>query len=69
MIHPKQIAIVEDAFRPKQAEIEWARRVIAMYESSASDGIGAFRLDGDFVHVAVVRRAEAVIDLAVEGNA
>jgi (S)-citramalyl-CoA lyase len=45
-IHPRQVAPVNAAFAPSDAEVDWARRVI---EASAH-GAGAFTIDGRMVH-------------------
>ncbi|MFY1662933.1 HpcH/HpaI aldolase/citrate lyase family protein [Pseudomonas sp. Pseu.R1] len=57
-IHPKQVAVVHTALRPSEAELDWAQRVI-----SASDGRGAFRLDGAMVDAPVIARAHRLLAL------
>jgi len=54
VVHPDQIAPVNEAFTPSEAELERARRILA-----ADDG--ASRLDGDMVDVATKRLAAAVL--------
>jgi citrate lyase subunit beta/citryl-CoA lyase len=56
-IHPKQVAIVRDAFRPPAEEIEWARRVIAAAEGAR----GAVQVDGRMVDEPVVLKAKATL--------
>lgn len=53
-IHPKQIAPVRAAFAPSEAELDWARRVLA-------SGDGAATLDGAMVDEPVRLRARAVL--------
>ncbi|WP_420042513.1 HpcH/HpaI aldolase/citrate lyase family protein [Bordetella genomosp. 13] len=62
-IHPSQIAVVHDACKPAQAEVEWARRVVQAYRDNAA---GAFRLDGKMVDAPVVARARQVLERAGE---
>lgn len=57
-IHPHQIAPVHRGFGPTDAEIGWARRVIAADESA--DG-RAVALDGQMVDRPVVDRARAIL--------
>lgn len=57
VIHPSQVAIVREAYRPTDDELEWARRVV----SGAAETGGVFRLDGRMVDGPVVRHAERVL--------
>lgn len=54
-IHPSQVQIVADAFRPTSEEREWARRVIATGES------GAAQVDGVMVDRPVLLRAQTIL--------
>jgi len=56
-IHPKQVAAIHAALAPGDAEIEWARRVLAV----AAEGAGAVQLDGKMVDRPVVLRAQAIL--------
>lgn len=60
-IHPKQIAMVNECFRPSEAEIAWARRVL---DAVAAAGKGAVALDGQMVDRPVIARAEAIVNAA-----
>jgi citrate lyase subunit beta / citryl-CoA lyase len=55
-IHPKQVAIVNDALGPSPAQREWAQRVI---DASRVNGASAFRLDGEMIDGPVLKRARA----------
>lgn len=59
-IHPGQIRIVADAYRPTEAEIAWALRVRAAMDG-APGGSGAVSVDGAMVDAPVLRRAQAVL--------
>lgn len=52
-IHPRQVAWVHDAMRPADAEIDWARRVVAASKASS----GAVQVDGRMVDKPVLQRA------------
>jgi citrate lyase subunit beta / citryl-CoA lyase len=56
-IHPSQVSIVHDAYRPSADRLAWARDVLA--EAERQPGVFAFR--GEMVDAPVLRQAEAVI--------
>lgn len=56
-IHPRQVNVIEQACQPSAAEIEWARRVLAVVAQSG----GAVQLDGKMVDRPVVLKAEAIL--------
>lgn len=60
-IHPKQVPIVHGCFRPTEAEIEWARRVV---DANALAQGGAATVDGKMIDRPVVQRAESILALA-----
>jgi len=58
-IHPCQLAMIHQAFTPSQAEVEWARDVLAAFDSV---GGGAARLSsGEFIDLPVAERARRVL--------
>ncbi len=64
-IHPRQLPVIETAFRPDDAEVEHARSVIAAVEAARTLGDGtAVLADGSFLDVAMVERARRVLSLA-----
>jgi citrate lyase subunit beta/citryl-CoA lyase len=56
-IHPTQVAIVREAFRPTTDEIRWAREVIA----AAANGPAVFRFRGRMVDAPVLAHAAEVL--------
>ena len=64
-IHPAQIEVINQAYSPSEAEVEHAKRVIAAFETAAQQGRGSTSLDGKVVDVPVVKRAQALLDLAM----
>ena len=58
-IHPSQVAWVRDAFMPSEAEIAWARRVVAAEGSG-----GAANVDGTMIDAPVVARARRILSEA-----
>ena len=61
VIHPSQIAILNEEFRPGAAEIEHARRVVAAYDKALAEGVGAVTVDGKMIDVPVVERAKLLL--------
>jgi citrate lyase subunit beta/citryl-CoA lyase len=59
-IHPKQVAAVNAAFAPSEAQLDWARRVL----EAAKSANGAFRLDGQMVDAPVIARARSLLEAA-----
>ncbi len=60
-IHPKQAAVVREAFAPGEADLTWARSVLA--EAGTQDGAdsaASVLADGSFVDPAIVRQAERI---------
>ncbi len=58
-IHPKQIAITNDAFRPSDEEVVWARAVLAELASRPADAVFAHR--GELVDRPVIERARQIV--------
>jgi citrate lyase subunit beta/citryl-CoA lyase len=63
-IHPRQVALANAAFQPDEAEIAHARRVVAVAQSAAGRGTGAFLVDGRMIDRPFLKRAEAVVAAA-----
>lgn len=57
-IHPQQVAVVNDGFRPTAAEVDWAQRVIA---ADATAKGAAVAVDGKMVDRPVMLRARAIL--------
>lgn len=65
-IHPEQIGVINQAFSPSNAEVEYARRVVCAFEEAESRGTAATSLDGKVVDVPVVERARGLLAMAEE---
>jgi citrate lyase subunit beta/citryl-CoA lyase len=56
-IHPDQVAVIHEVFTPTAQEVDWARRVVATFDSNP--GAGVLTLDGkmlDRPHLVLARR-------------
>ena len=65
LIHPAQIEVVERGFRPTDAEVEYARRVVEAFEAAEAEGAGAVAVDGQMVDLPVVERARRVMQACI----
>lgn len=59
-IHPTQVAVIRDGYRPTDEQVDWARRVL----DTARDERGVFQFEGIMVDAPVLRRAERIVGLA-----
>ena len=64
VIHPSQVAPVQQAFSPNAAAVEQAIRIVRAYQEHIARGIGAFSLDGKMVDLPVVKAAERLLSRA-----
>jgi len=62
VIHPSQIAILNEEFRPSAAEADHAQRVIAAYDKALAEGVGAVTVDGKMIDVPIVERAKLLLE-------
>lgn len=56
-IHPSQVAVIRDAYRPDPATLAWARAVLAAAETEG----GVFRFQGRMIDEPVLRHARAAL--------
>ena len=60
-IHPSQVAIANEVFRPTDAEIRHARKVVAAAAEADAQGLGAYVVDGQMIDIPFVLRARAIV--------
>ena len=58
-IHPAQVAVINSAFMPSKAEIEWARRIVELFDRNP--GIGVLSLDGKMVDAPHLKQAKRLL--------
>jgi malyl-CoA/(S)-citramalyl-CoA lyase len=61
-IHPSQLEIANEVFSPTAREVGWAREILAKIEAASVGGDGAFGHDGVLIDLAVLKRAQAILD-------
>ncbi len=59
LIHPSQIAACQAAFSPSDAEIKWAKAVVAAFEGSDA---GVIQIDGEMVERMHLEQALAMLE-------
>ncbi|WP_379544633.1 HpcH/HpaI aldolase/citrate lyase family protein [Psychrobacter sp. R86515] len=57
-IHPKQVAVVQQALKPTDKALSFARRVVEEYESSEQ---AVFEIDGEMVDAPVIERSRQLL--------
>ncbi len=60
-IHPSQIDLANQIFRPGDAEIERAKGILRAMEEAQRDGRGAVSYEGKMIDLASLRQAETVV--------
>ncbi len=64
IIHPNQVAPVQEAFTPSDEAIAYALRVQQAFEEHQKAGKGAFALDGKMIDAPIMKSAQRVLALA-----
>ncbi len=67
-IHPGQIRIVHENFAPSIKEIERAKKISLALEKAKKKGSGVIALGTKMIDLPVVKRAERVLNLAIQNN-
>jgi citrate lyase beta subunit len=63
-IHPKQLEIICDVFRPTAREVAAARSQLSAFDAAEKAGQARVQVDGKFVDYPVAERARRLIDTA-----
>jgi citrate lyase subunit beta/citryl-CoA lyase len=58
-VHPRQVAVVNAAFLPSDADVEWAKRVLLAIDGA----FGAVAVDGKLIDKPVVDRARRLVEI------
>lgn len=64
-IHPSQVAVVREAYRPSEDKLDWARRVLA----AAKTERGVFAFEGQMVDSPVLKHAAMLLRRVGEASA
>ena len=63
-IHPTQVDVMHTVFSPSEAEVAYARGLLAAFREGEARGVGAVKYEGMMVDYANVRLAERTLSLA-----
>jgi citrate lyase subunit beta/citryl-CoA lyase len=69
LIHPEQVAVANEVFAPPEAEVAFARKIIAAFAQPESKGKGVITVEGrmvELLHAEMARRTVAVAE-AIQG--
>lgn len=58
-IHPTQVSVIREAYKPTDEQVRWARAVLGL----AARERGVFQFEGAMVDAPVLRRAERIVQL------
>jgi len=65
LVNPRQIEVIHEVFAPKQAEVDYALRVVDAIKRAREMGTGVISLEGRMVDAPVVKRAVRVLKTAM----
>lgn len=63
-IHPSQVPLANAVFRPTDAEIAAALRVVEAARGAEASGVGAFLVDGRMIDLPFIERARTILSAA-----
>jgi citrate lyase subunit beta/citryl-CoA lyase len=64
LIHPKTIAMANEAFSPSQDEIAWSKRIIDAHAAAEKEGKGVVLVDGKLIENLHVEGAKQMVAMA-----
>ncbi|XP_075774871.1 citramalyl-CoA lyase, mitochondrial isoform X2 [Pelodiscus sinensis] len=64
VIHPNQIAVVQEQFSPSPEKIKWAQELISAFEDHQQLGKGAFTFHGSMIDMPLLKQAQNIVTLA-----
>ena len=65
-IHPRQIPVINEGFKPEEKEVEKAKKIMVAFEQAKKEGKGVISLGTKMIDPPVVKRAERTVALAVQ---
>jgi citrate lyase subunit beta/citryl-CoA lyase len=64
-IHPRQIAVIHEAFAATEQELAYAVKVVRAFDEARAKGLGVVSLGSKMIDPPVVKRAQRTVELAV----
>lgn len=70
IIHPKHIQPVHEVFVPSKNEIDWANKVISIFEQAEQNGYkhGALKIEGKMIDAVHLKQAKLILDSLKNNN-
>lgn len=68
LVDESQVALVHEVYRPSEAEVGYARRLIAAFEAAVAEGKGVFLFEGRMIDLPVVEAERTVLERARRGS-
>ena len=65
LIHPDQVAVANEVFAPPEADVAWARKIIAAFDQPENKGKGVITVEGrmvELLHAEIGRRTVAIAE-------
>jgi len=66
-IHPDQVAPVNRAFSPTEAELARAARIVAAFREAEAKGLAAIQVDGQMIDYPIAHQAERLLETFKRG--
>lgn len=63
-IHPTQIPVIQESFRPSDDKIDWAKGLVEGFEEAQKEGKGAFVYRGQMIDMPLLKQAYNVLKIA-----
>jgi citrate lyase subunit beta/citryl-CoA lyase len=60
-IHPSQLPVIDEVYRPSDRQVERARRLVAAFDEAEAQGKGAVGVDGELVDYPILYRARNIL--------
>jgi citrate lyase subunit beta/citryl-CoA lyase len=64
LIHPDQVAVANETFRPTDGEVQWSRKIIAAFQDEQNKGKGVITVEGRMVELLHAETAARVVAIA-----
>jgi citrate lyase subunit beta/citryl-CoA lyase len=61
VIHPSQVDVVNKIFRPTEEEVEYAKKVVTVFEGARTKGFASASLDGKMIDIPIAQRALIIL--------
>ena len=68
VIHPGQVEIVQAAFTPSTARLDWANSLMEAFHQHQKEGRGAFTFRGQMIDMPTVKQAQNVLDIFAKSS-